>query len=157
MPTNPGHIILPSPAGTWKWEEEDERHPAKVWKRPWKHAEAAPWRRPGRTFEVQNTPVATPSGEKHFTPWQVAVMALPEAKEGGYEYIRVRTPGYSHVRGGDAQADVTYKVEELIQKVREHPAFTPKRKGKTMLMDGEGATGQPRWEITPAGLFVPRI
>ena len=95
------HILLPSPAGTHYWQEQDERYPAKVWQRPWLQKQP---KLPGRVLRVNNEPVPSKRGLEHWNSFQVALFMLDKATKGNFDWIEVVTPGLAGTRGGQAIA-----------------------------------------------------
>ena len=161
---NLGHIHIPEsdPERFW-WEEYDEKYPAKVWKRPW----AKPPETRGRVWEILNIAVNTGKGFQQFAPFQVALMALDEAKSRGFDQIRIKTPSNAGKSGAQSQADVVYNVADLEAKFGgahniSEPLKPPVVRDEIRMEEQDSALSPKfqrmprRWSITDEGIMAPK-
>ena len=150
---NAGHIVIPDPAFSFKHAEriEDEQYPSHVWKRPW----LTPPTTNGKVFEVTNTAVVTLKGFKSFTPLQVALLALEEAKRTGCAQIRVKSPHQYGRSGLKANADKVYNVQELLPLVQ-GSVIAPSVGRQTVQVRQEGGDDPlgGRWQMTDSHVFA---
>lgn len=151
---NTGHIFIPDSHFEIKhWKRiDEEKHPSRVWKRPW----LKPPKTRGRVLEVVNQAVVTMKGFKHWTPLQAALMALPEAKEKGFDQVRVKSPARYGRRALKATADKVYDVTDLVQMAR-GTILAPKVGRRTVRVEdqGEGSALSGRWSLTEQGILCP--
>lgn len=155
---NERYIILPSPPGTFRMEEEAERHPPRVYKRP--------SRRPlppshGRVMMVTNETVVLPDGtKKELLPLQVAILALPDAINRNIDYIHVHTPRFVGVKALQSQAEVRYAVRDVVGMVmrwRNDPVVNPPRDAHGVIHMPDDGAGPTRYKLTENGVFAPYV
>lgn len=150
--TNAGHIFISDPHFTEKFAQEidDERYPSRVWKRPW----LKPPETKGKVLEVVNKAVVTLKGFKSFTPLQVALVALDEARRTGCDQIRVKSPHQYGRSVLKATADKVYDVKELFPMVQ-GTALAPTVGRNTVDVRQEGGDNplSGRWQLAESGTF----
>lgn len=151
---NTGHVFIPDPSFAQRHAAriEDEQHPTTVWKRPW----LTPPQTTGKVFEVVNTAVVTLKGFKSFTPLQVALLALAEAKRTNCDQIRVKSPHQYGRAGLKATADVVFAVRELLP-LAEQTVLAPRVNRNTVNVQ-QCSMDHPlsgRWQLTENRVFTP--
>jgi hypothetical protein len=151
---NLGHIVIPSPTGSFWQQEEAERYPAAPWKRPWLNKPKTK----GKVLTVTNQAVVTLKGFKSFTPLQVALMALEEAKNTNCDQVRVCSPHKYGRAGLKATADKVYNTTDLL-KMTTGTILAPRVSKNVVNVAQEGGDSPlaKRWSLTENHVFTPIV
>ena len=151
---NLGHIVIPSPTGSFWQQEEAERYPAVPWKRPWLDKPKTK----GKVLTVTNQAVMTLKGFKSFTPLQVALMALEEAKNTNCDQVRVCSPHKYGRAGLKATADKVYNTTDLL-KMTTGTILAPRVSKNVVNVAQEGGDSPlaKRWSLTENHVFTPIV
>ena len=166
-PANAGYIHIKSPAGFHYWEELEEKYPPTVFQREWVYGGDKVLE--GRVLTIHNTPAKLHKRdpktgrqeEKALHPLQVALMALPEATEKNFSWIKVLTPVDPNDTTSKATAKKTYRISELIhlaQRIARDKSIQPKKENRVFRMERDGPSWLPRdWQIHDSGILSPVV